>query len=91
MEPIGAIFEWLGTPIRWMRWTWAKGLTNRASTCFPWFFGSNGMGLVGTSDWEQNIKVDHCHNFPRDPSTFSEGTWTLHSHPKHLPRRYLDP
>ena len=28
---------------------------------------------------------------PRDPSTFSEGTWTLHSHPKHLLRRYLDP
>ena len=29
--------------------------------------------------------------FPTNPSTFSEGTWTLHSKPKHLLRRYLDP
>ena len=28
---------------------------------------------------------------PRDPSTSSNGTWTLQTHPKHLLRGYLDP
>ena len=41
-------------------------------------------------DWLHDTYI--VHGLPnRDPSTFSEGTWTLQTHPKHLLRRYLDP
>ena len=55
-------------------------------------FGHRGHQVVELRGTEEILCVLQATNkHPRDPSSFSEGTWTLQTHPKHLLRRYLDP